>query len=99
MAGKFQLHVAGDLIMIAAITVAAIIAAHIVFVLLAANPSNDIVNADASWADTLGGWFKDMFTPTNYKLGVFLNYGLAVVFWLVIGGILRRVVNGLQKST
>ncbi|NUS45068.1 MAG: hypothetical protein HOQ24_15430 [Mycobacteriaceae bacterium] len=97
MAGKFQLHVAGDLIMMAAIVIAVIIGAHILFVALEANPANDIVSTDADWAGWFATWFKDMFTTSSYKWGVFLNYGLAALFYLVVGGVLRGVVNGLQK--
>jgi hypothetical protein len=97
MPGKLRIHVAGDLIMLAALAMAVIVGAHIVFVFLTANPANDIVSTDASWSDTLAGWFRDMFTPHDYKLGVFLNYGLAVIFYLVVGGILRRVVNAMQR--
>ena len=41
---------AGDLVFVAAIIIAVIIIGHIVFVLLGANPDNDIVNTDANWA-------------------------------------------------
>jgi hypothetical protein len=97
MPGQLRIHVAGDLIMLAALAIAVIIGAHIVFVFLEANPSNDIVSTDADWSHTLAAWFRDMFTPHDYKWRVFLNYGIAVVFYLVVGGILRRVVNSLQR--
>ena len=93
-----QHRLAGDIVFLAAVVIAVIIAAHIVFVLLGANPTNSIVSTDADWAGTLASWFKDLFTPHNYKMAVFLNYGVAVVFYLIVGELLHRLVNGIVKS-
>ncbi|GAA1979868.1 hypothetical protein [Catenulispora subtropica] len=84
---------AGDLVFLAAVIIAIILALHIVFVLLDANGGNDIVRTDADWAGWLATWFKDLFTPDNPKLNVFLNYGLAILVYLAVGGVLRRVLN------
>lgn len=84
---------AGDLVFIAAIIVAFILVGHIIFVLLGANPANDIVSTDADWAGSLATWFKDLFTPNSPKLNVFLNYGLATIVYLALGGVLRRILN------
>jgi hypothetical protein len=85
----------GDIIFLVALIIAIILIAHIVFVLLNANPGNDIVHTDANWAGWLATWFLDLFTPHSHKLNIFLNYGIATIFYLVVGGILRRVVNDL----
>lgn len=98
MAGnKLKLHVAGDLIMFVAIVIAVILGGHILFVFLEANPGNDIVQTDSELSHWLGTWFRDMFTPDDYKLNVLLNYGLAAVVYLLVGAVLRRVVNGMQR--
>jgi len=76
-----------------AIIIAVIIVLHIIFVLIGANGGNSIVSTDADWASTLAAWFRDLFTPSNYKLAVTLNYGLAALFYLVIGRIVATVVN------
>ena len=86
---------AGRAIMLAAFVIAAIIVLHIIFVLVGANAGNTIVSTDADWSNTLGAWFKDLFTPGNYKLAVFLNFGLAAVFYLVIGRIAAGLVGSL----
>jgi hypothetical protein len=90
---------AGDIVFLAAIAIALIIAAHVVFVLIGANPANSLVSTDADWADTLAAWFKDLFTPHDYKIGVFLNYGVAAVFYLIVGEVLHRVINGMSRSS
>ena len=91
--GVVRRRAAGDLVFLAAAIIAIILILHIIFVLLDANPNNDIVRTDADWAGWLATWFKDLFTPSNPKLNVFLNYGLATLVYLAIGGILRRVMN------
>jgi hypothetical protein len=70
-----------------------ILVAHIVFFALGANPANDIVRTVADWAGWLATWFDDLFQPANEKLEVFLNFGIAAVFFLIVGEILRRAVD------
>jgi hypothetical protein len=84
---------AGDLIFVAAVIIAIILILHIIFFCLDANAGNDIVRTDADWAGWLATWFKDLFTPDSPKLNVFLNYGLATLFYLAVGAVLRRVLN------
>lgn len=84
---------AGRAIMLAAFVIAAIIVLHIIFVLVGANGGNSIVSTDADWASTLAAWFRDLFTPSNYKLAVVINYGLAALFYLAVGRIIATLVN------
>lgn len=93
MAYQFRSRAPRDLISLAALIIAVILVLHIIFVWLNANPGNDIVSTDADWAGWLATWFVDLFTPVNAKLRTFLNYGLAALFFLAIGAILRRVVR------
>ena len=85
----------GDLVFMVAVVIAVIIVAHIVFVLLDANVGNDIVRHDADWAAWFATWFLNLFTPDSHDWNVTLNYGTAALFYLVIGGILRRVIKDL----
>ncbi|WP_194891910.1 hypothetical protein [Catenulispora pinisilvae] len=85
----------GDLVFLATVILAVIIVAHIVFVLLNANGGNDIVSTDGDWASWLATWFLNLFTPSSHDLNVVLNYGIAALFYLVVGAILRRVINDL----
>lgn len=91
----YQRRAPGDLVFLAAVIVAVIIVAHIVFVLLNANGGNDIVSTDGDWATWLATWFLNLFTPSSHDLNVTLNYGIAALFYLVLGGILRRFINDL----
>ena len=74
--------------------VAAIIAIGVLLVVLEANPSNDIVNAIHDAASWLVGPFKDFFSLDDNKLQVAVNWGLALLVYVVVGrtvaGLLRR---------
>ena len=72
---------------------AVILGLHILFVLLDANGGNAFVQFIAYWADVLALWFKGLFATGNADLDVLLNYGLAIIFWVVVCGLLARLVN------
>jgi hypothetical protein len=72
-----------------------ILVAHVVLTLGDANPANSITRLVASWADHLQIGFRGLFTPTDPRTGVVLNYGLAAAFWLVVTWILVRLLQRL----
>lgn len=84
---------AGRVVEIAAIVIAAILVAHIVFVLLGANSGNDIVHTIGDWAKWFATWFQDLFTPSSYKVATTLNYGLAAICYLVAGRLIATILN------
>jgi hypothetical protein len=93
VASLVRKRTAGEIVFLAALVIALILVAHIVFFALGANPANDIVRTVADWAGWLATWFDDLFQPANEKLEVFLNFGIAAVFFLIVGEILRRAVD------
>lgn len=95
MATTYSRSPAGRLIELAAVILAAIIVLHIIFVLIGANGGNAIVRTDADWASTLAAWFRDLFTMSNAKLEVLVNYGIAALFYLAIGRIISSLVRAL----
>lgn len=78
-------------------TLAAIFALIMVFYVVltvgGANPANSITQYVSSWAHTLSLGFADLFTPTDAKLRVLVNFGLAALFWLVVGALLARIIS------
>lgn len=84
---------AARLVELAAIVIAAIIVLHIIFVLIGANGANTIVRTDADWASTLATWFRDLFTFSNAKLAVLVNFGLAALFYLAVGRIAAALIG------
>src|SRR3954453_14625943 len=74
-------------------TVALIIAIGILLVVLEANPANELVKAVHDAARWLVGPFRDIFTLDNRKLTVAVNWGLALVVYVVVG----RLISGLLR--
>ncbi|TYB46105.1 hypothetical protein [Actinomadura chibensis] len=75
--------------------VVAILAVHIVFVAFEANTANGIVQWFGDRAHELCWQFKDVFQPSDPKLEVAVNYGLAAVVYLVGGRIVVALVRRL----
>ncbi len=75
-------------------TVAALfLAAHVVFVVGEANPDNGITQFVRSWADSLALGFQNLFTPDGEKTRALVNYGIAAIFWLVVGAVASRLIR------
>ncbi|MFC0429510.1 hypothetical protein [Kutzneria buriramensis] len=83
---------AGTVVRVIGTIIAVILVAHILFGLLGANPNNPLVVFVAQWADVLAIWFRGLFATGSDALNVILNYGLAAVFWLVVTGLIARVL-------
>jgi len=77
--------------------IAVILVAHILFALLGANPNNPLVVFVAQWADALAIFFRGLFATGSDALNVILNYGLAAVFWVVVGVIAAWLLSGLGR--
>lgn len=80
------------LVRLAAGVVAAIIVAGVLLVVLNANPTNDIVSAIHDAARALVGPFDGMFTLDSAKATLAVNWGIAALVYLVIGGLIARVI-------
>jgi hypothetical protein len=72
--------------------VVAIIVVAIVLRLVGANPANQIVSDIHDAGAWLVGPFKDVFSVRGAKLNMALNWGLAALVYLVVGGFLARLV-------
>lgn len=77
-----------------AITV--ILTIHVVLTVGNANQGNGITAFFRSWAEPLALGFKDLFLSNpddDPKLRVLVNYGLAALVWLVVSGLLSRLIR------
>lgn len=83
----------GSVIRAIGMVFAGILGLQILFVLFGANTANGFVQFVAEWSRLLALWFHNLFATGNLKLDVILNYGLAIVFWIVVAGLLARLVN------
>jgi len=81
--------------------VALIIAVGILLVVLEANRGNDIVKAITDTAETLVGPFKDIFSLEDRKLETAVNWGLALLVYVIVGrlisSLLRRPSPGRNR--
>ncbi|MFB9661115.1 hypothetical protein ACFQS3_00190 [Glycomyces mayteni] len=66
--------------------IALIILLHLAFVLLEANTANPLVAFFADLANWFSWLFRDMFTVDDPKVRAVVNYGLAALVYLLIGG-------------
>jgi hypothetical protein len=73
--------------------VVGLIVLGIVLVVLSANDSNTIVQAIEDAAKFLVGPFKDIFSLSNRKAEVAVNYGLAALVYLIIGNLIARLLR------
>jgi hypothetical protein len=80
------------LVRLAAGVVTAIIVAGVLLVVLNANPTNDIVSAIHDAARALVGPFDGMFTLDSAKATLAVNWGIAALVYLIIGGLIARVI-------
>ncbi|WP_372440368.1 hypothetical protein [Prauserella cavernicola] len=71
-------------------------ACHILLVVLGANAANGFATFIRSLAEPLALFFPGLFPIAEPKLAVLVNYGLAAVFWLVVTGLLAKVLGGTR---
>jgi hypothetical protein len=72
---------------------AAFLVLDVIFVIGQANGDNGIVTFVKGWADSFSLGFKDLFTPSDLKLRVLVNYGIAAIFWLVVSSVLAKLIR------
>jgi putative flippase GtrA len=77
----------------AGLVVVVILVLRVVLTMGGANPANGITSFVTSWSDPLAWGFKDLFTPSDAKLRVLVNYGIAALFWLIVSSILVRIIR------
>ena len=72
---------------------ATVLVAHILFVAFGADPANALVGWVARWADVVGLWFVGLFGTGDATFTVILDYGAAAAFWLIVTGLVARVLR------
>lgn len=79
----------------AGLVVAVILVVRVLLTVGGANPANGITSFITTCSDQLAWGFRDLFTPTEPKLRVLVNYGVAAIFWLIVSGIIARLIRKL----
>jgi hypothetical protein len=74
-----------------------IIVAGILFVVLKANATNSIVSQVHDWAHSLVGPFDGMFSFHSADVAIAVNWGLAAVAYLFVGGLIARLIGRAHR--
>lgn len=75
-----------------------IIVAGILLVVLKANPANSIVSEVHSWAHWLAGPFDGMFSFHSAKTAIAVNWGIAALVYLIVGGLIVRLLGRTYRD-
>src|ERR1017187_9609759 len=62
-------------------------------VVLKANPANSIVSEVHDWAHSLAGPFNGMFSFHSANTALAVNWGIAAVLYLFVGGLIARLIG------
>lgn len=90
------IEVAASLAVLAATAAAIILALHVVFSVFSANPNNGIVEFVNGLSGALAWKFDNLFLfKQSPRIEVLVNYGLAAVFYLVIGRLVGSMLRRL----
>jgi hypothetical protein len=74
-----------------------ILVAGILLILLKANPGNSIVSTVHDWASSLAGPFDGMFSFHNAQVAIAVNWGIAAVVYLLIGGLITQLLSRTRR--
>jgi hypothetical protein len=77
----------------AGLIMAVILVVRVLLTVGGANPANGITSFITTCSNPLAWGFKDLFTPSEPKLAVLVNYGIAAIFWLIVSSVLARLIR------
>jgi len=89
---------ARKIIMTIAGIIAMIIATGILAVVLEADRQNSVVSTVLDVAEALVGPFDGIFTPKDPKVAIAINWGIAIVVYLVVGRILAALLRRFDRG-
>jgi len=74
-----------------------IILVGILFALLKANATNSIVSEVHGWGRWLAGPFDGMFSFHSANTALAVNWGIAAVLYLFVGGLIARLIGRTHR--
>ncbi|MGY2127221.1 hypothetical protein [Blastococcus sp. SYSU DS0617] len=84
---------------VVASVIGALIVAHAVFVFFEANPTNPLVEFTAGIRDSFGWFTKDLFQPSDPKIGETINDALAALIWVVAGNLISKLIVRMAPTS
>ena len=88
-------NILATVIRVVTLVFAVVLVAHIALVVVGVNPENGVAAFLRGFADTVVLGFRDLFLPADPTIALVVNYGVAAVFWVVVGGFLSAGVRFL----
>lgn len=73
--------------------IALLMVLYIAFVAGRANPANAWTQVVTTWAHRLNLGLGNLFTLSDPVITVLVNYGIAAIIWLIIGGVASRLIR------
>ena len=89
----------GSLVRTVASVIGGLIIVHAVFVLFGANPGNVLVQFTAGIRDSFGWFTKNLFQPSDHKMGEAINDALAGFIWVFLGSLAAKFIARLAPSS
>jgi hypothetical protein len=87
------------LIRLVSALLALVIAAGIALIALDAHSTNSVVSTVHDAARSLVGPFDGMFSASGQKLTIAINWGIALLVYLVVGSVLAGLIARLGATT
>jgi hypothetical protein len=76
-----------------------LIIVHAVFVLFGANSHNVLVQFTAGIRDSFGWFTKNLFQPSDHKMGEAINDALAGFIWVFLGSLVAKFIARLAPAS
>jgi hypothetical protein len=89
----------GSLVRTVASVIGGLIIVHAVFVLFGANPGNVLVQFTAGIRDSFGWFTKNLFQPSDQKMGEAINDALAGFIWVFLGSLVAKFIARLAPAS
>ena len=84
---------------VVASVIGALIVAHAVFVFFEANSTNPLVEFTAGIRDSFGWFTKELFQPSDPKIGETINDALAALIWVIGGNLVSKLIVRLAPTS
>ena len=94
-AAQTILNLVALVVRIVGFVLAAVLLVRVALVFVPVNPGNVIIGWIVRFSDVIVWGFRDLFLPTDPRIALMANYGLAAVFWLVVGLIVASILSAI----
>ena len=92
-AARRALDLLASLVRLVCWLIALLLALHIIFVAGNANPANPWTGIVSTWAGQLDLGLGHLFSLADPRLTVLVNYGVAAIIWVIIGGVVSWLLR------